>query len=67
MEFRKFWGFVKSLFLIPKNRYGWYYGWFLVRVLAKYPRRFPDAVRQGIVGFHFYELTHATLAADALS
>jgi radical SAM superfamily enzyme YgiQ (UPF0313 family) len=61
---RRIWAFIKSLFMIPRNRYGWAYGKFLLRVMVKYPSRFFDAVRQGIVGLHFYGLTHDKLAAD---
>ncbi|MBI2880030.1 MAG: DUF4070 domain-containing protein [Candidatus Tectomicrobia bacterium] len=60
---RRVWAFLKSLWLIPKSRYGRSYAKFLGRTLAKYPARFPDAVRQGIVGWHFYALTREKLAA----
>jgi hypothetical protein len=60
---KRVWAFCKSLLMIPTSRYGWSYGRFLLRAIAKYPSRFTDAVRQGIVGLHFYELTHERLAA----
>ena len=65
--FRRFWAFLRSLLMIPTSKYGWSYGKFLLRVLFKYPSRFVDAVRQGIVGLHFYELTQEKLAAAEFS
>jgi radical SAM superfamily enzyme YgiQ (UPF0313 family) len=63
LSVRRAWAFIRSLLMIPTSRYGWSYGSFLLRTLANYPSRFTDAVRQGIVGLHFYELTHERLAA----
>ena len=65
--FRRFWAFLRSLLMIPTSKYGWSYGKFLLRMLFKYPSRFVDAVRQGIVGLHFYELTQEKLAAAEFS
>ncbi len=65
--FRRFWAFLRSLLMIPTSKYGWSYGKFLFRILCKYPSRFVDGVRQGIVGLHFYELTQERLAAAEFS
>ncbi|MFQ5693483.1 MAG: B12-binding domain-containing radical SAM protein, partial [Nitrospinota bacterium] len=59
---RRIWAFFKSILMIPRSRYGRAYGRFLFRTLLKRPSRFTDAVRQGIVGLHFYELTHDKVA-----
>ena len=48
--------------MIPTSRYGRAYGKFLLRTLYRYPSRFQDAVRLGIVGVHFYQLTRDRLA-----
>lgn len=55
---------LRSFLAVPWSRYGWSYGRFLARTLLRYPRRFQDAVRKGIVGFHFHQLTRERLAAD---
>ncbi|MFQ5914177.1 MAG: DUF4070 domain-containing protein, partial [Nitrospinota bacterium] len=60
---RKVWAFLKSFSLIPRSKYGRAYGKFLLWTLSKYPLRFVESVRHGIVGLHFYELTHDKLAA----
>lgn len=62
VEVRKLLGFLRSLLLIPTSRYGWSYARFLIRVVFRYPFRFPDAVRQGIVGLHLYQVTQERLA-----
>lgn len=54
-----------SLLIIPTSKYGWAYGSFLLRTLLVDPSRFPDAVRRGIVGLHFYQLTRERLAVQA--
>lgn len=54
---------VRSLLMIPRSRYGLSYGRFLLRTLRRYPSRFQDAVRHGIIGAHFYQLTRDRLAA----
>jgi radical SAM superfamily enzyme YgiQ (UPF0313 family) len=51
-----------SFLMIPTSKYGWSYGKFLLRTLLRYPSRFQDAVRRGIVGLHFYQLTRERLA-----
>lgn len=53
---------LRSLFMIPTSKYGWSYGKFLLRTLLRYPSRFQDAVRRGIVGLHFHQLTRERLA-----
>lgn len=55
---------MRSLLMIPTSKYGWSYGNFLLRTLVRYPTRIQDAIRHGIVGFHFYKLTHERLAVD---
>ena len=54
----------RSLLIIPTSKYGWSYGRFLVRTLLRYPSRIQDAIRRGIVGLHFHQLTHERLAVD---
>jgi hypothetical protein len=53
-----------SFLMIPTSKYGWSYGRFLVRTLVRYPTRIQDAIRRGIVGFHFHQLTRERLAVD---
>jgi hypothetical protein len=53
-----------SLLIIPTSKYGWSYGKFLVRTLVRYPSRIQDAIRRGIVGLHFHQLTQERLAVD---
>lgn len=67
LTFRRFLALLQSFLMIPTSRYGWAYGKFFVRTLFRYPTRFVDAVRQGIVGLHFYELTQERLAAAEFS
>lgn len=55
---------LRSLVMIPTSKYGWSYGSFLLCTLVRYPTRIQDAIRHGIVGFHFYKLTHERLAVD---
>ncbi len=64
LSLRRVSAFLRSLLMIPTSRYGRSYGKFLLRTLRRYPGRFQDAVRQGIIGVHFYQLTHERLAAD---
>ena len=64
LSLKRVWAFIKSLLMIPTSRYGWAYGRFLLQTVLKFPARFTEAVRHGIVGLHFYELTHDKLAAD---
>jgi radical SAM superfamily enzyme YgiQ (UPF0313 family) len=54
----------RSILMIPTSKYGWSYGRFLVRTLVRYPSRIQDAIRRGIVGIHFHQLTHERLAVD---
>lgn len=58
---------VRSFLMIPYSKYGWSYGKFLLRTLLRYPSRFQDAVRRGIVGFHFHQLTRERLAIQEFS
>ena len=53
---------LRSFLMIPTSKYGWSYGKFLCRTLMRYPARFQDAVRRGIVGLHFHQLTHERVA-----
>jgi hypothetical protein len=53
---------LRSFLMIPTSKYGWSYGKFLLRTLLRYPSRFQDAVRRGIVGLHFHQLTRERLA-----
>jgi radical SAM superfamily enzyme YgiQ (UPF0313 family) len=53
---------LRSFLMIPTSKYGWSYGKFLLRTLLRYPSRFQDAVRRGIVGLHFHQLTCERLA-----
>ena len=64
LSLKRIWAFIKSILMIPTSKYGWAYGRFLFRMVLKFPARFTEAVRHGIVGLHFYELTHDKLAAD---
>ena len=65
--FRRFLACLRSFLMIPTSRYGWAYGKFFIRTIFRYPNRLVDAVRQGIVGLHFYELTQERLAAAEFS
>ncbi len=55
--------FVRVALKIPTSAYGRAFARFLRRVFSKYPKRLPDAVRHGVVGWHFYELTRERVAA----
>lgn len=55
--------FLKMAAMIPASPYGRAYGRFLKRVFSKYPARLPDAIRHGVVGWNFYDLTCERLAA----
>jgi hypothetical protein len=54
---------LRSLLKVPFSRYGWSYGAFLLRTLWRHPERLSLAVRQGIIGVHFHQVTHDRLAA----
>lgn len=58
---------IRSLLMIPTSSYGRSYAKFLFRTLRRHPSRFLDAFRKGIVGLHFYQLTHERLAVDEFS
>ncbi len=62
LDWRRLLALVRSILMIPWTRYGRVYGSFLARTLLKSPSRFQDAVRQGIIGLHFYQLTRDRLA-----
>jgi hypothetical protein len=62
LDQRRVLALLKSILMIPWTRYSRAYGSFLARTLLKTPSRFQDAVRQGIIGLHFYQLTRDRLA-----
>jgi len=53
----RFIAFLRSLLMIPWSNYGRTYGKFLIRTILRSPRRFSNAVRQGVIGLHFHRLT----------
>jgi radical SAM superfamily enzyme YgiQ (UPF0313 family) len=55
--------FARVVLKMPTSAYGRSFARFLRQVFSKYPKRLPDAIRHGVVGWHFYELTHERLAA----
>jgi len=62
LSWRRAAALVRSVLMIPWSTYGRAYGGFLVRTLLNTPERFQSAVRQGIIGVHFYQLTQDRLA-----
>jgi radical SAM superfamily enzyme YgiQ (UPF0313 family) len=52
---------LRSLAAIPFRRYGREYLALLLWTLARRPRHFPEAVRLGIMGFHFRAVTRGAL------
>ena len=40
------------------------YLWFLLRVLSRFPRKFPDAVQLAILGYHHERITSHQIAVD---
>ena len=62
LSWRRAAALVRSVLMIPWSTYGRAYGGFLVRTLLNTPERFQSAVRQGIIGVHFHQLTQDRLA-----
>jgi len=62
LTWRRIGALIRSILMIPWTRYGRVYGSFLARTLVRRPHRFQDAVRQGIIGLHFYQVTRDRLA-----
>jgi radical SAM superfamily enzyme YgiQ (UPF0313 family) len=57
--------FMKSIWRqLLSRQQGPTYFWFLVRVLMRYPRMFPNAVRMAIMGYHFEKVTQQQVAID---
>ncbi|MBN2373029.1 B12-binding domain-containing radical SAM protein [bacterium] len=54
----------RSLFKQSFTAYGHHYLSFLFKALIIQPRMFPEAVRQAILGHHFFKITHEILAVD---
>lgn len=56
--------FFRSLFKQSFSIYGHQYLYFLIKALAIEPKMFPEAVRQAIMGYHFFKITEEILAVD---
>jgi radical SAM superfamily enzyme YgiQ (UPF0313 family) len=56
--------FLMSLTRQTFTSYGHHYLSYLVKSFAIQPRMFPEAVRQAIVGYHFFKITREILAVD---
>jgi radical SAM superfamily enzyme YgiQ (UPF0313 family) len=56
----------RSLRTVVSKRYGRQYLRFLLWCARRHPSRFPEAVRLGILGFHFEAITREALACHAL-
>lgn len=57
---------VRTLLTQPFTPYGLQYLKFVIRSLMKHPRIFPETVRFGIMGHHFYTITREMLKSDAV-
>jgi hypothetical protein len=57
--------FIRSMWVqLCSRKQGPAYGWFLVRVLLRYPHMFAHAVRLAIMGYHFEKITRYQVAMD---
>ena len=56
--------FVRSIQRQLFSRQGLAYGRYLLKVLTKYPKMFPEAIRLAIMGYHFEKLTRHTIAVE---
>ena len=59
-------GFVRSLATIVTRAYGREYARFLLWATTRHPQRFAEAVRLGLMGFHFEAITREALACDGI-
>jgi len=64
LSLRRLQACLRSFLMIPTSKYGLSYGKFLVHTMVRYPSRIQDAIRRGIVGLHFHQLTRERLAID---
>jgi radical SAM superfamily enzyme YgiQ (UPF0313 family) len=56
--------FFKSILKQSFSSYGHHYLCYLIEALKTEPRMFPEAVRQAIMGHHFFKITREILAVD---
>lgn len=66
VRWRELRALLRSLAAIPFRRYGREYLGLLLWTLARRPKLFPEAVRLGIVGFHFRSVTRSALSRAGL-
>ncbi|MFH1030093.1 MAG: radical SAM protein [bacterium] len=57
---------IKSLLKQTFSSYGHHYLWYLAQAIAINWRMFPEAVRQAIMGYHFFLITREIIAVDEL-
>ncbi|MFH0925271.1 MAG: DUF4070 domain-containing protein [bacterium] len=55
---------VKSLLRQTFTKYGHYYLEFVIKSFITEPRMFPEAIRQAIIGHHFFKITQEIIAVD---
>ncbi|MGA1875120.1 MAG: B12-binding domain-containing radical SAM protein [bacterium] len=56
--------FFRSLIKQGLSSYGHHYLGYLIKAMVIEPSMFPEAVRQAIMGFHFFKITQEILAVD---
>lgn len=57
---------IKSLLRQTFSSYGYHYLWYLAQAIVINWRMFPEAVRQAIMGYHFFLITREIIAVDEL-
>lgn len=64
VEWEEILSFVRSVRKQTLTFYGHHYLTYLIKAFIIEPRMFPEAVRQAIMGYHFFKITQEILAVD---